>query len=44
MTSIKLFRKFVKDCEEYSKSAKHDDKPTVSKKSSYALIEDEIDN
>lgn len=44
MTSIQLFRKFVKDCEEYSKSAKNDEKPTVNKKSSYKLIEDEVDN
>lgn len=42
MTSIKLFRKFVKDCENYSKSAKHSEKPVVSKDSSYKVIEDEI--
>ena len=43
MTVIKLFREFVKDCDEYSKSTKNEEKPAKNKNSSYNLIEDEID-
>ena len=44
MTGIKLFRKFVKDCEIYSKSSKNEEKHHFQKKSSYNELEDEIED